>query len=372
VETILKNMEKELFVTARWDKNDIRKTWSGTGYALLEGLSKMFCVQKVSLVNTWWYCTMQIARRLGLSFLSKPLENIQTSMLQKEVHLHKNIPVFMITGVFEVDNPSYLYMDNIWKVASFLKSSEAKERKYFNHFFSYSNAEISYQIKRQYQVFVHSKAIFLMGNWLAEYMKEVYPEFSNKIYAIGGGCNAYSAKGTTGRTGNKILFVGKAFQRKGGDLVVEAFHLLRKKYRQDAELIIVGPSDKPECCQGEGIIFKGPVSFEEVGILMQSCDVFCMPSRFEAYGLVFAEALINGLPCIGRNAFEMPYFIERGVTGDLIDDDDAAILAQKMADVLGNEAMKQRVISKRKEYENYYNWDRVCFDIANVIKENEQ
>lgn len=86
----------------------------------------------------------------------------------------------------------------------------------------------------------------------------------------------------------------------------------------------------------------------------------------------FAEALINGLPCIGRNAFEMPYFIERGVTGDLIDDDDAAILAQKMADVLGNEAMKQRVISKRKEYENYYNWDRVCFDIANVIKENEQ
>ena len=35
-----------------------------------------------------------------------------------------------------------------------------------------------------------------------------------------------------------------------------------------------------------------------------------MPSYFEAYGLVFIEALTYGLPCIGRNAFEMPNFIQ--------------------------------------------------------------
>ena len=45
------------------------------------------------------------------------------------------------------------------------------------------------------------------------------------------------------------------------------------------------------------------------------CDVFCMPSYFEAYGLVFVEALTFGLPCIGRNCYEMPYFIEEGKTG---------------------------------------------------------
>ena len=48
------------------------------------------------------------------------------------------------------------------------------------------------------------------------------------------------------------------------------------------------------------------------------CDVFCMPSYFEAYGLVFVEALTFGLPCIGRNCYEMPYFIEDGKTGLLL------------------------------------------------------
>lgn len=361
-------MEKKLFVTARWDKHDIRKTWSGTGYALLHGLSETFDAQKVDLVDAWWYRALQIARRLGFGFLSKPLEDIQTFLLQKKVHIDRNIPVFMISGVFEVDNPSYLYMDNIWEVASLLNSYEAKEKKYFNHFYSYSSQEISFHIKRQYKVFERSKAIFLMGHWLAEYMKKVYPEFSNKIYAVGGGCNAHSNEHKCTRTGNKILFVGKAFQRKGGGLVVEAFHILRKKYRPDAELIIVGPSSRPSCCKGEGIHFKGCVSFAEVGNLMQSCDVFCMPSRFEAYGLVFVEALLSGLPCIGRNAFEMPYFIEQGVTGELIDNDDPETLARIMNNVLSDDDMKQNVINKRKEYEHYYSWSRVCADIAEIVK----
>ena len=39
------------------------------------------------------------------------------------------------------------------------------------------------------------------------------------------------------------------------------------------------------------------------------CDYFVMPSKFEAYGLVFAEALIYGLPCIGKKCYARPEFI---------------------------------------------------------------
>nr|WP_302830762.1 glycosyltransferase family 4 protein [uncultured Bacteroides sp.] len=364
-------MEKKLFVTARWNRSDIRKTWSGSGYALWQGLSKNFRVEKIALVNTWWYRCLQLARRVGMRFLSKPLEDIQTNILRKQIQQYKNIPVFMITGVFEVENPSYLYMDNIWEVAHLLTSSEAQNKHYFNHFFSYSSQEISFQITRQYNVFSKSKAIFLMGHWLADYMKDIYPEFKDKIYAVGGGCNAYSFNSDEIRRGNKILFVGKAFLRKGGDIVVEAFRLLRANYKKDAELIIVGPKTLPDKYRGEGIIFKGCLSFEEVGRLMKMCDVFCMPSRFEAYGLVFVEALLNGLPCIGRNAFEMPYFIEPGITGELIDEDDPEVLARKIVDVMANDEMKHAVAERRNEYESYYNWDRVCADITRIIKEKE-
>ena len=47
-----------------------------------------------------------------------------------------------------------------------------------------------------------------------------------------------------------------------------------------------------------------------------------MPSYFEAYGLVFAEALTYGLPCIGRDKFAMSEFIEDGCTGRLISGED--------------------------------------------------
>lgn len=364
-------MEKKLFVTARWDRSDIRKTWSGSGYALWQGLSKNFCVERIALVDTWWYRCLQLVRRIGMGFLSKPLEDIQTDILRKQIQPYKDIPVFMITGVFEVENSSYLYMDNIWKVAHLLTSPEAQRKHYFNHFFSYSSREVSFHIARQYQVFAKSKAIFLMGQWLARYMKEVYPEFKDKIYAVGGGCNVFSTDSGEIRSGNKILFVGKAFLRKGGDLVVEAFRLLRANYRKDVELIIAGPDTLPDKYKGEGIIFKGCVSFEEVGRLMKVCDVFCMPSRFEAYGLVFVEALLNGLPCIGRNAFEMPYFIEQGITGELIDEDDPEELARKMADVIADEKMKCAVAERKNEYESYYSWDRVCADITRIINEKE-
>ena len=59
-----------------------------------------------------------------------------------------------------------------------------------------------------------------------------------------------------------------------------------------------------------------------------------MPSYFEAYGLVFAEALTYGLPCIGRDKFAMSEFIEDGCTGRLISGEDAEELALDLWEVL--------------------------------------
>ena len=77
-----------------------------------------------------------------------------------------------------------------------------------------------------------------------------------------------------------------------------------------------------------------------------------MPSYFEAYGLVFIEALTFGLPCIGRNVYEMPYFIENGETGYLLDKDDVDELANLMDQLLCDERIKQNVKNKRDWYIN--------------------
>lgn len=52
--------------------------------------------------------------------------------------------------------------------------------------------------------------------------------------------------------------------------------------------------------------------------LFLSSDIFCMPSRYEPFGTVFAEAMLHGLPCVGSRAYGSEVIIE-GVTGWLVE-----------------------------------------------------
>lgn len=48
-------------------------------------------------------------------------------------------------------------------------------------------------------------------------------------------------------------------------------------------------------------------------------DVFCLPSLFEGYPNVVAEAMSCGLPILCSRVFENPYIVEEGVNGFLFD-----------------------------------------------------
>jgi len=234
------------------------------------------------------------------------------------------------------------------------------------------NLSKKYLVKRQkQQLEFYDKAagIFTMGKWLADYLvtKENIPK--DKVFNVGGGINLdpkmidYSKK-----TGNRILFVGRDFERKGGDLVVEAFKKL-KKVNSDAELYIAGPTVNPVKENDiDGLFFMGERTYEQLTELYNMCDVFCMPSRFEAYGLVFAEALAFGLPCVARNAYAMKEIIKDGETGYLINSDDTDELADKMLKALQDTKMMQHVKEMKEWYIEEYSWDKVAKRMADVVK----
>lgn len=50
------------------------------------------------------------------------------------------------------------------------------------------------------------------------------------------------------------------------------------------------------------IHIEGPLSGEGLEQAYQEADIFCLPSRYEGYGMVFAEAMMRGLPIIACNA----------------------------------------------------------------------
>lgn len=163
------------------------------------------------------------------------------------------------------------------------------------------------------------------------------------------------------------MFVGKDFKRKGGYVTYEAFKLLREQGR-NVELYVIGPSQDPIQNPVDGYHYIGLIPYNEEAKYYNMCDVFCMPSYFEAYGLVFVEALTFGLPCIGRDCYEMPYFINDGETGLLLKHDDPNELASLIQQILDNDSFAQNVTSNHQNYVQKYSWSAVAERIFNIIK----
>lgn len=113
----------------------------------------------------------------------------------------------------------------------------------------------------------------------------------------------------------------------------------------------------------------GLVNFDAVAELFNKCDIFCMPSYFEAYGLVFIEALTFGLPCIGRDCYEMPYFIEEGKTGLLLKEDNPQELASLMKKTLQDDSFKKNVAARYDHYLEEYSWDAVARRMKEAMDE---
>ena len=165
------------------------------------------------------------------------------------------------------------------------------------------------------------------------------------------------------------MFVGTTFLVKGGDLLLAAFEILRRRH-EDATLTIIGPQAWPMAgLIPEGVQFMGRVGPEQLSQIYEQHDLLVVPSRLEGFGKVFVEALSHGLPCIGRRAFAMPDLIQPGINGDLVESDDPAELAARIEAVLGNEEIYRSCDAMRGDVMARFNWDRAAHDVARAALE---
>jgi glycosyltransferase involved in cell wall biosynthesis len=216
--------------------------------------------------------------------------------------------------------------------------------------------------------------IFTMSEWLKKDLVQKTGVPEHKVHHVGGGCNVDITQiDDSRRNGKRFLYVGINWKRKNGELVVEAFEKLKTVYSCEAlELYVVGPDEKPECIKEQkGIYFLGRLSRNELVEYYNLCDYFVMPSRYEAYGLVFAEALCFGLPCIGKNLCAMPEFIQEGENGYLIENDDADELCNAMGKLFMNgKEMADKLAEKRNFYVEKYSWNSVADRIIDVMRQD--
>lgn len=360
-----------IIFACRWNA-EMEKTWSGTAYAIYKEFQKRFHVERFDIKDTRKVKLFKIFRKLHLvkgdpSLLSV----IQTYNHKFEKIGEKGQIIFQFDETpWNTNTINYIYQDLSVAYIRYMKQNEPVAYSY-SGFSGIKDIELQKREELQQKYYTHCKGIFTMGQWLADFMVSNCGIPKDKIHVVGAGINVLiAAPDYSKKSGNKILFVGKDFERKGGKLVIEAFKILREKYRKDAELYIAGPEDKMSCMDEDGIIFLGNLSKEKVAEYFEICDIFCMPSYFEAFGIVFCEALASGLPCIARRKYAMKEIIEDGEDGYLIDDDDAQILAQKMNMLLLDNKITQNVRKKRETYIQKYSWERIAGEMEKVILNN--
>jgi phosphatidylinositol alpha-1,6-mannosyltransferase len=142
------------------------------------------------------------------------------------------------------------------------------------------------------------------------------------------------------------LLVGRMWSEergKGHDALIEAWPEVRRRVPA-AQLWIVGEGDDAgrlqqlarEKAVGNAVRFLGRVSDTELGSLYRRASLFAMPSRQEGFGLVYAEAMWHGLPCLGSTADAAGQVIQDGVTGRLVPYGDVPACAEAVAALLAD------------------------------------
>lgn len=227
----------------------------------------------------------------------------------------------------------------------------------------------TYRRRRELHVrlFDSGAGVLAMSRWAADALVErrlLPPERVQVVYA-GVTARPPAAAAPAGR--RRLLFVGRDFHRKAGDLVVAAVELLRSR-GDDVTLTVAGPDAWPlPDAVPDGVRFLGRLSAAETGRLYAEHDAFVMPSRYEAFGIVFAEALAAGLPCVARRAFAMPEIVTDGVDGVLVDGEDIDELAGAISRVLDDAGFASRAWSGREDVAARFSWGAVADRVVAVL-----
>jgi glycosyltransferase involved in cell wall biosynthesis len=175
----------------------------------------------------------------------------------------------------------------------------------------------------------------VMSDFIRQSLIEDYQCAPDQIAVVGAAPNlpAPDALPDNGSYTNRtILFVGVDWERKGGPLVVEAFHEILKTL-PDARLIIAGSSPTVDCANVEVL---GRVPLAEISGLLLRSTVLALPSLREPQGVNAIESLMHRIPVVASRIGALPEMVPDRKAGIIVPPNDLPALAAALLEILTN------------------------------------
>ncbi|MFH1224999.1 MAG: glycosyltransferase family 4 protein [Candidatus Diapherotrites archaeon] len=166
----------------------------------------------------------------------------------------------------------------------------------------------------------------------------------------------------------RILFVSTQFARKGGNVLLEAFGRLKKRF-PELELVVVGSGD--EVPNGiEGVKKYGFMQYAEIPRFYREADIFCFPSPIDAHGIVLQEAMAFSLPVVATGINAIPEIVEDGKTGVLVGPGSADALEGALLQLIESRSLRKKMgMAGRKRFDEMFGTVAVNKKLGAIYRE---
>ena len=167
-----------------------------------------------------------------------------------------------------------------------------------------------------------------------------------------------------------LLFAGRIASGKGLDILLRALPAIRARFPA-VRLHVIGtdfgylaPAQAlaRELALADAVTWHGYVPRRELISAYKGAELLVLPSRYEEFGMVIAEAWAAGTAVVAAASTAIPFVVDDGVDGLLFPTDDVAACAAKVCDLLADEGKRRAFgLAGRKKARERYAWP-VIFD----------
>ena len=204
------------------------------------------------------------------------------------------------------------------------------------------------------------------------YNKENYP-FESKTVIVPNGIDNFWLENINDKKENlkkevNVIYVGTICKRKNITTTLQALNLLRNK-GYSINYTAVGPiQDKVvynSIINEKNACYIEKKSKEELIKIYRENDIFVMPSHNETFGIVYAEAMSQGLPVIYTKNQGFDNQFEDGEVGFHVDDKDYIDVANKIEMVIKDyERISRNCIKNVQKF----NWKTIVEKYVELYK----
>jgi glycosyltransferase involved in cell wall biosynthesis len=172
-----------------------------------------------------------------------------------------------------------------------------------------------------------------------------------------------------------VLYIGRLEYQKGPDLLLEAVPWILKS-RSDVKFVFAGRGTASRALKrmvrklgiSDAVEFLGWIPYMRYVDLLNTCDVVCIPSRNEPFGIVLLEAWATGRPVVVTDVGGLGENVENFVNGIKVHPHPKSI-AQGINYLLDHPRVRRRIAREGRKSVREYNWESVTKKLLKVYND---